>query len=134
MTRTMMVLALSTIGLAGCASVDRTPDNCRDKTVVLNYARGSIGINPNDYVVEMCSGNSLKVKLVGPGIHKGGARTKAKQEKNPQPAPWLSRTNLEGDFILIKVPGSVAVDEAYHYYIYVDGVGMLDPVIRIIQQ
>jgi hypothetical protein len=133
MTKIMITLALSTIGVAGCASINESPATCRDKTVVLNYARGSIGINPNDYIIEVCRGNSLKVKLVGPGIHPGGARTKAKEEKNPRPAPWLNRTNLEGDFILVQVPESVELGEAYHYDIYVDGVGMLDPVIRIMQ-
>jgi hypothetical protein len=134
MTRTMIALALMAL-MAGCASLDRSPTACKDRTVVLNYARGSIGINPNDYVIDMCPGYSVRVKLVGPGVKTGGARTKEKLENNPHPARWLNRTNVDGDFILIEVPeAGVQPNEAYSYNIYVDGIGMLDPVIRIIQQ
>jgi hypothetical protein len=115
--------------LAGCAA-PRQDATCRDKVATVNQARGSINVPPRDFEVEVKAGCALRLNI-RPSVDPKAARTKEERAKNEHPAPWLNEATQDGAFILIHVPEGTPAGP-YKYSIYIDDVGMLDPVIRVI--
>lgn len=126
----MMAVSL---GLVGCVTNGKDVDpelKCRDRLVTVNHAAGFLTAHPE--YIEMCAGQRLTIN-VAPPVDKGAART-APAKSNPD-ATWLdSRKGAEEDEdkIVIDIPEGTKYDE-YKYSITIDGVGTLDPRVRITQ-
>jgi hypothetical protein len=114
--------------LAGCAA-PRQDVTCRDKIVTVNHAPGSIVVPPREVEVDVKAGCALTLNI-RPAVKANAARTKEERAKNPHAAPWLNEATQEGAFIRIHVPEGTPTGD-YKYSIYIDDVGMLDPIIRV---
>ncbi len=124
--------------IAGCASgLGPRPDAavdaeivCRDRTVRLRHVAGFLAANPE--YIEICREQVLTVQIVPPA-GMGRARTAGGMGSSGAAAAWLNQSgNTAGNRILITVPEMAALDE-YKYSITVDGVGTLDPRLRVVR-
>lgn len=93
---------------------------CVDRHVTVNYASGVFIVNPND--VEVCQGKMVFIKLVPPPDN-GKAKTTHPNEG------WLNKSN-SGDTITIDTAPAEKGD--YKYSITIEGVGTLDPGVRVV--
>jgi hypothetical protein len=124
--RLLVTLALL---MGGCA-VDKDVDpelTCRDRVVTVNHARGFLAAHP-EYIV-VCPGQSILINLVPP-VERGSART-TPAEEHVDSAPWLNSENGEDRRnVVVQIPTDVEPGE-YKYNITIDGVGTLDPRVRV---
>ncbi len=121
------MLAVGSVALlAGCAQM--AGRDCND-TVTVNYRAASLRASPE--LAEVCPGGTLTVRLRPPAAA-GAART-APGSANPN-ANWLSGRAAKGDRIeLVPDENEVEVGETYKYNITIDGIGTLDPRVRVIR-
>ena len=148
MRMTLTVLALSTVSFAGCVTV-REPAGatseqlendtsidfdlaCRDRDVTFSYrAHASINIYPPH--IDVCGGQTITIHItpaVNPAMNPTSVRSVA---GNPEPSEWLNRTSSDGNTIELIVPTGVAVASVYKYGVESEGIGSIDPTIRIIR-
>lgn len=125
----MMAVSL---GFVGCATNGKHVDPeliCRDRRVTVNHAAGFLVAHPE--YIEMCSGQSFTIHVVPP-VDEGKART-TPGKGTPDDANWLNSNNeKERNKIVIDIPKGTPYDE-YKYSITIDGVGTLDPRVRVTQ-
>lgn len=121
--------AIAVCILSGCAvDGDRNGGSvpharCGAPPITVVHARGYLALNPE--TVDPCRGDRLTINLAPP-VAPGSART-APAEGGPQ---WLRRENKTRGTIYIDVPKDTKPG-VYKYSITIDGVGMLDPRVRI---
>ena len=134
MSRTALVLALSTVVLAACAPREVIDPEvaCRNRILTLNHASDSIRISQG--YVGMCGGYTLTVRIE-PRVGPRSARSRTAPEGNPDPTAWLNATSTDGQAIVISVPAETfTAGDTFKYALEVDGVGLLDPTIGIIRR
>ena len=126
MNNKVTILATGTAALlAGCAQM--AGKSCNDE-VTVNYRAANLRASPE--LAEVCPGGTLTVKLVPP-IGRGSAAT-APGPQNPK-ATWLSGSVSQGAEIKLHADkDEVVVDETYKYSITIEGIGTLDPRVRVI--
>lgn len=105
---------------------------CRDREVTFNYVRkAAIDVYPP--LVEMCRGNRLTIRIVppvDPGMHPAQSSSFG---DNPGPSGWLNGTSTDGMTIALgPVPQSARDGQEYEYSISVQGIGSVDPTVRIV--
>ncbi|HSG65947.1 MAG TPA: hypothetical protein VLD39_13145 [Gammaproteobacteria bacterium] len=132
MTRTTLAIVVAAAGLGGCIPARMTEDGmfdpevmCRDRIVNVNHARGFLLIRPN--FVEVCRNRVIRLRI-DPPIDVGMGRT----IPDDSAQAWLQRSNASPNEILIEVPGNAPLNETFEYTLQIDGVGTLDPYVRII--
>lgn len=112
--------------LAGCAQM--AARDCND-TVTVNYRAANLRASPE--LAEVCPGGTLTVRLRPPAAA-GRAHT-APGPENPG-ANWLAGRTSKGDRIdLVLDENEVEVGETYKYSITIEGIGTLDPRVRVIR-
>lgn len=140
MEKTIVLVCLVAIcGLtAGCAVAPRD-DACSRQSAKIIANPGTLRINHE--CIQANPGQLIRLELVG-GKPIGTARTRPDPEKNPN-ANWLDRSNTDEREIIIEVPSVRPVDPregadsceeevcTFKYEIVVDGVGTLDPRVRV---
>jgi hypothetical protein len=126
-------------GLAAGCAVAPLDGACSSQPARIVANPGRLQINHE--CVQADPGQTIRLELVG-GKPPGTAHTRPDPEKNPN-ANWLDRSNTDEREIRIEVPavkpvdpreGADSCDEnvcTFKYEIVVDGVGMLDPRIRV---
>jgi hypothetical protein len=136
MRRAAVVLALPAIVLTGCVAPESIDFDlaCRARTVTLNHVRHA-SISVTNPVIDVCRGETIGIRVVPP-VDPNRARSSPGPE-NPS-ATWLDRESMDGRRIDILVPPPDAEDapevgEELKYTLTIDGVGTLDPTIRIIR-
>lgn len=120
--------------IAACAAGTGIPECPAGDTVRVTSKRGELAARPE--CITVARGSSFTLQLRDRPAA-GMARTRPDSETNPG-AGWLQRANEEGRDIVISVPaGAPAADLCddtgcyYKYEIEVDGVGVLDPRVRV---
>jgi hypothetical protein len=129
--RLLVTIALLMSGCAmnGHTNGDVDPElTCGDRTVTVNHARGFLAAHP-EYIV-VCQGQRILINLVPP-VERGSART-TPAEEHAIGSPWLSGENREDRRkIVIQIPAGTVEPGEYKYNITIDGVGTLDPRVRV---
>ena len=128
MTRKMVTGLLIPLMLAACVSNQSVDEElaCRNRIATLRHGDGFMEAYPPH--LDMCIGYTLRINL-RPRVPVGDARSVA-ATGGPE---WLNRSNMSTDQILITIPDSVTVGETYKFGLAIEGVGTLDPYIRIIR-
>jgi hypothetical protein len=127
----MLTMGLIASGCAGKDPINGDSDpeiKCQDRNVTVLHARGFLTAHP-EYIV-VCPGQRILIKVVPP-VDPGQARTMAGGEN--QEARWLNSTNKQDRHrTIIQIPDAKDVEEGeYKYSITIDGVGTLDPRVRV---
>jgi hypothetical protein len=125
----MVTIAILTSGCAANGYVSGADDPelvCQDRQVTVNHAPAFLVAYPEYLVV--CPGQQIVVNIV-PAVPSGSAAT-APAEKNPGLSGWLQSENREGGRIVLQIPEGTVAGE-YKYSITIEGVGTLDPRVRI---
>lgn len=120
------------LGLVGCVTNGKDVDpelKCRDRLVTVNHAAGYLSAHPE--YIDMCAGQRITIN-VAPPVDQGAARTAPAGKGNPEDANWLSSRNGNENRIVIDIPNGTAYG-TYKYSITIDGVGTLDPRVRVTQ-
>lgn len=140
MEKTIVLICCGVIGglAAGCAVAPRD-GACSRQSARIIANPGTLRINHE--CLQADPGQVIRLELVG-GKAPGTARTRPDAKKNPN-ANWLDRSNTDEREIRIEVPAVKPVDPregaesceenvcTFKYEIVVDGVGTLDPRIRV---
>jgi hypothetical protein len=128
MSKFVMVAIL----VSGCAANGTVKSNddpeltCQDRRVTVNHAPAFLVAYP-EYLVA-CAGQKIVVNVI-PSVRPGSATT-APADRSPGPSDWLRSENLKGGQTVIQIPEGTAAGE-YKYSITIEGVGTLDPRVRI---
>jgi hypothetical protein len=130
-SRLLVTIALLMSGCAmdGHTNGDVDPElTCRDRVVTVNHARGFLTAHP-EYIV-VCEGQKILINLVPP-VEQGSART-TPAEEHVDSAPWLNSENGEDRRkVVVQIPAENVESVVYKYNITIDGVGTLDPRVRV---
>lgn len=125
-----LLIGIGATFLVGCTTREALIDfdvACRPRTVVVNHAADRIQVD--DGYIDVCSGYRVTI-LVVPPVPAGAARSRS-SSGNPPGSEWLTRESTTGGRIEIDVPNGTAL-RTYKYALIIDGVGSLDPYIRVI--
>jgi hypothetical protein len=139
MEKTTILMCVGAMyGLAGC--VISPPDvSCRGQSAKIHASPGMLRIN--NECISARAGQTIRLELVG-GKAPGTVHTRPDRQKNAN-AKWLDQSNTDEGEIRFVVPAVKPVDTrdgadsceenvcTFKYEIVVDGVGMLDPRIRV---
>jgi hypothetical protein len=100
---------------------------CRDRMVTVNHARGFLTAHP-EYIL-VCKGQRILIDLTPP-VERGSARTTPANDEAG--SRWLASENREDHGrIVIQVPSDDVEPGEFKYNITIDGVGTLDPRVRV---
>lgn len=126
-----VVLAAVPVFIVGCAQMapgheKDTDIQCVDRTVTVNHAAAFLAAHPE--LVKICSGYHLTVQVV-PAGRAGLARTEPGAQ-NAQ-AQWLRGRSDRRGRIVLQIPEGEGPGTTWKYEITVEGVGTLDPRVRI---
>jgi hypothetical protein len=125
----LLILAISAFVAHGALSeVEAEAESgCGHKPGNLHHGPSKLELTP--HTVEICPGYEFKIRIVKP-IGKGEAKTTAKP-LNPDVKTWLDQKNdQDSQEIVIPVPAGTPYGD-YDYEVWVTGVGMLDPRVRV---
>jgi hypothetical protein len=128
MSKQLTILAMAMMALlAGCAQM--AGRECND-TVTVDYKEAFLHARPE--VANVCRGGTLTVKFhpIGKDRDKPARTAPGRQNGN---ATWLSGSTTKGDQIILDIDEKAQVDRIYKYSITVDGIGMLDPRVRVMK-
>lgn len=138
MKNTSVILAMASVtsvlslGFAGCATTTKDtgvdPElTCGDRTVTVFQSTGFLAVYPE--YIDVCAGQNVEINAVP----RGRSLTTSPAEDNPGMDGWLSAGAEGGGSVVITVPRD-ATAGVYKYGITVNGVGMLDPRLRVIRR
>ncbi|MEX2126384.1 MAG: hypothetical protein WD795_20995 [Woeseia sp.] len=131
----MSIATLLSLALTGCAPAmtrDGGADpetTCGDRAVTVYQSTGFLAVYPE--YIDVCAGYRVTITAV-PRVADGNVRTQP-EEGNPGMDGWLGVEGRPGGAVVIGVPAD-ATAGVYKYGIIVDGVGMLDPRIRVVRR
>ena len=113
--------------LAGCAQMAER--GCND-TVTVDYKEAFLHARPP--VANVCRGGTLTVRFhpIGKDRDKPAHTAPGPQNGN---ARWLTGSSPKGDRIVLDIDEKAQVGQIYKYSITVDGIGMLDPRVRVMK-
>lgn len=112
--------------LAGCAQMAERP--CSD-TVTVDYREAFLHARPP--LAQVCRGGTLTVIFRPIGKDGGKPAHTAPGPQNGK-AAWLRGSSPKGDRIVLDIDESVPLGE-YKYDVTVDGIGTLDPRVRVMK-
>jgi hypothetical protein len=128
MSKQVTILAMGLVALlAGCAQM--AGSECND-TVTVDYKEAFLHARPP--VASVCRGGTLTVVFHPIGNEKDKAVHTAPGPQNGN-ASWLSGRSTKGDQIVLHIDEKAQVGQIYKYSITVDGIGMLDPRVRVMK-
>lgn len=113
--------------LAGCAQMAETP--CKNE-VTVDYREAFLHARPP--VVDVCRGGTLTVILNPVGSERDKPAHTAPGPQNGT-ANWLSGRSLKGEDIVLDIDEKAQVGQEYKYSVTVDGIGTLDPRVRVMK-
>ena len=107
---------------------------CHDRIVTLNYiANATINVYPPH--IDVCAGRTITIHIVPRADPATNPVRSSSVEGNPSPVGWLNKTSVDGASIDLVVPGpeDVTIPSTYKYSLSIQGVGTIDPTIRIVR-
>ncbi len=132
------LIALMSTLFAACCTIGQPDTECSGDTATIKYGPGMLLVSPECLEVE--AGDAVTLKLEGPPLERGQAQTRRDRNKDSREG-WLDEDNTDQrDRIVINVPpiggegGTSPCGKDYcdfKYEIVIEGVGVLDPRIRV---
>jgi hypothetical protein len=100
---------------------------CGHRVGTLHHGPSKLQLTPP--IIVMCPDFNFTININPPNLAKGKARTVPKVVDSGE--AWLYQTNTtDPNKIIIPVPAGKP-DDDYDYEVWVDGIGMLDPRVRV---
>lgn len=128
MNTRFFVFAVAPIVLSACMPARFVDPEiaCRDRTLTLTHAPGYLSVRPN--YIEVCRNTTIRIRLAPPvDVGNAGATPGAGAPE------WLRASNGSRNEIRIAVPSDATLDQDFKYSLLIDGVGEVDPYVRIIR-
>lgn len=147
MRSTSLMLTTSMLLAAGCVTAPERPGTagafpdeteidfdlaCRDREVTFSY-RSQASINVHPPYIDVCRGFTITVRIVPPVDPDENPTVIRSDPGNPESSEWLNRASDDGATIVFVVPETALLGARYKYEVDAEGIGSIDPTIRIIR-
>jgi hypothetical protein len=128
----MIGTIMTLTAIAACASMTSTTLGCSYQNLNLTLDLNKMHLVPKSAKC-ITAGSTVKMKITVTGNDlQIGAGDVVITPKPGNPA-WLNGSNnADPDEIVFTVPGTVTSGEQFKYLINVAGVGILDPIVRVV--
>ena len=134
MTKTFTLGVFSAFALMSIQSACALPPDCPGPNqLLLHVAKYELGLNEKKPICVTTPGN-FKIKIVGPrnqgvSIQAGDAVVEGKKCDGLEIA---GDNSADKNKITVEVVGNAAINYECEFWIKVDGIGMLDPKVRVV--
>ncbi len=134
MTKTLTLGVFSAFALISIQSACALPPDCpAPDRLILHVAKYELGFNEKKPVCVTTSDN-FKIKIVGPGSRPAGiaAGDVVVEGKKCDGLTITGNNSANKNKITVEVDGNAAINYECEFLIRVEGVGILDPKVRVV--